>query len=108
MDLENMVYWARCKGIHVLGTGDFTHPMWLQELREKLRPAEDGLFRLREDLESPILNQSPATTRAHEVRFLLSAEITQNFMHQGQPQRVRHLLFAPDLRPDGCASEPFV
>ncbi|MCB9640604.1 MAG: UvrD-helicase domain-containing protein [Myxococcales bacterium] len=97
MDLENMVYWARCKGIHILGTGDFTHPMWFQELREKLRPAEEGLFRLREDLESPILNQSPATTRAHEVRFLLSAEIAQNVVHQGQPQRIRHLLFAPDL-----------
>ncbi|MCK6512082.1 UvrD-helicase domain-containing protein [Myxococcota bacterium] len=97
MDLENMALWARYKGIHLLGTGDFTHPSWLQELQEKLRPAEAGLFCLREDLEAPLIHQSPASTRAHEVRFVLSAEITQTFVHNGDLQRIRHLLFAPDF-----------
>jgi len=25
------------KGIQVLGTGDFTHPLWIKELKEKIR-----------------------------------------------------------------------
>ena len=38
--LEMLDLWARRKGIHLVGTGDFTHPVWRQELMEKLEPAE--------------------------------------------------------------------
>ena len=41
---EWLDYWARCKGLGVVGTGDFTHPAWRKELEEKLEPAEDGLY----------------------------------------------------------------
>ena len=41
--------WARRKGIHLAGTGDFTHPEWRKELKECLKPAEDGLYVLKED-----------------------------------------------------------
>ena len=44
---ELLDWWARRKGIQVVGTGDFTHPGWRQELAEKLIPAEEGLYRLR-------------------------------------------------------------
>jgi len=27
---ENLVKWARIKGLNLLGTGDFTHPEWFQ------------------------------------------------------------------------------
>ncbi len=47
MDLENLDKWAKIKGIKVLGTGDFTHPEWLKNLKEKLEPAEPGLFKLK-------------------------------------------------------------
>jgi DNA helicase-2/ATP-dependent DNA helicase PcrA len=40
MNLKNLDVWAKIKGIKVLGTGDFTHPVWLEEIREKLSPAE--------------------------------------------------------------------
>ena len=46
-DLEHLALWARKKGITVVGTGDFTHPAWLAEIKDKLIPAEPGLFRLR-------------------------------------------------------------
>src|SRR3990170_570441 len=46
MDLENLDKWARIKGIKVLGTGDFTHPKWFEEIKKELEPAEAGLFRL--------------------------------------------------------------
>ena len=47
MDLEKLDNWARIKGIKVLGTGDFTHPKWFDNIKEKLEPAEPGLFKLR-------------------------------------------------------------
>ena len=62
MDLESLDNWARIKGITVLGTGDFTHPVWLKNLKEKLEPAEAGLFKIRAS-ESPI-------------RFILTSEIS--------------------------------
>jgi len=37
---EYLNYWAQVKGIKVIGTGDFTHPGWLKELKEKLQSAE--------------------------------------------------------------------
>ena len=45
-DLEHLDKWAKIKGIKVLGTGDFTHPAWLEEIKTKLEPAEPGLFKL--------------------------------------------------------------
>ena len=47
--ISNLEKWAKIKGIDVLGTGDFTHPKWTAELREKLVPAEPGLWRLAEE-----------------------------------------------------------
>ena len=47
---EMLDLWARKKGITLLGTGDMTHPIWRQELKAKLIPAEQGLFRLKEEL----------------------------------------------------------
>ena len=46
---EHLDYWARIKGIKVVGTGDFTHPSWVKELRERLEPAEDGLYKLKKE-----------------------------------------------------------
>src|SRR6266542_721614 len=50
-DLEHLAWWARRKGVTVVGSGDFTHPAWFEHLRENLEPAEPGLFRLREELD---------------------------------------------------------
>src|SRR5262249_41866984 len=47
LDLEHLAAWACRKGIGVVGTGDFTHPAWCAELKQKLVPAEPGLYRLR-------------------------------------------------------------
>jgi len=40
MDIEGLYKWGKIKGINIIGTGDFTHPAWFKELREKLEPAE--------------------------------------------------------------------
>ena len=46
---EYLDYWAKIKGIKVIGTGDFSHPGWLKELKEKLEPAEQGLYKLKNE-----------------------------------------------------------
>jgi DNA helicase-2/ATP-dependent DNA helicase PcrA len=50
LDLEHLAAWAARKGIGVVATGDFTHPAWCAELKQKLVPAEAGLYRLRGDI----------------------------------------------------------
>jgi PHP family Zn ribbon phosphoesterase len=45
--LPSLERWARIKGIHLVGTGDCTHPVWLHQAREHLEDAEEGLFTLR-------------------------------------------------------------
>jgi len=46
LDIPNLAIWARRKGVHIVGTGDISHPDWLAEMHENLEPAEEGLFRL--------------------------------------------------------------
>ena len=47
-DLPHLDWWARRKGIRMVGTGDFTHPAWRAELREQLVPAGEGVYTLRQ------------------------------------------------------------
>jgi DNA helicase II / ATP-dependent DNA helicase PcrA len=84
--------WARNKGISVVGTGDFTHPGWLAELRETLVPAEAGLYRLKDGLRLPDGSQAGGP-----VRFLLTAEISTIYAYGGRTRKVHHVLLAPDF-----------
>jgi DNA helicase-2/ATP-dependent DNA helicase PcrA len=93
-DLEHLAWWALRKGITVVGTGDFTHPAWAEELRESLVPAEPGLFRLGEDAEARLRRTSPRSC-AGEVRFMLSAEISTIYRGAERTRKVHHLLYAP-------------
>ncbi|MGH8903349.1 MAG: endonuclease Q family protein, partial [Egibacteraceae bacterium] len=95
-DLEHLAWWAARKGIGVVGTGDFTHPAWLEELRTNLVPAEPGLFRLREDLERDVADRLPPSCR-NPVRFMLSVEISTIYKRTGRTRKVHHLVYAPDL-----------
>ena len=95
-DLEHLAWWAGRKGITVVGTGDFTHPAWAEELRASLVPAEPGLFRLRPDLERAVLGRLPAACRT-PARFMLSSEISTIYKRDGKTRKVHHLLYAPSL-----------
>src|SRR3954453_4898683 len=61
LTLPNLAWWARRKGIALLGTGDFTHPVWFDHLREHLVPAEPGLYRLNPDLEKDVTQRLPGS-----------------------------------------------
>ncbi len=95
-DIEHLFWWALRKGLTVLGTGDFTHPAWAAELRETLVPAEPGLFRVRPELESLLLRDSPATC-AGTVRFVLSVEISTIYRREERTRKVHHLIYAPSF-----------
>jgi len=87
MDLEEMAKWAKIKGVKVLGTGDFTHPLWLKNIREKLVPAEKGLFRLASD----------GSQEGQQTLFLLTAEISCVYSKNGRTRKIHILVFAPSL-----------
>jgi DNA helicase II / ATP-dependent DNA helicase PcrA len=95
-DLGELAWWARRKGIAVLGTGDFTHPAWFGELTEGLVPAEPGLFRLRDELERAVVDRLPPSCRA-PLRFLLQVEVSTAFHRDGRARRMHHLLYLPEL-----------
>ncbi|HEY3881598.1 MAG TPA: UvrD-helicase domain-containing protein, partial [Trebonia sp.] len=95
-DLEHLAWWAGRKGIGVIGTGDFTHPIWREELGAKLVPDTPGLFRLRPDLERAVHDTLPAACRT-PVRFMLSSEISTIYKRDDRTRKVHHLLYAPSL-----------
>src|SRR6266581_3579897 len=96
LDLEHLAAWACRKGIGVVGTGDFTHPAWCAELKQKLVPAEPGLYRLRGDIEQAIAQTLPASCRA-AVRFMLEVEISTIYKKGDRTRKIHHLIYAPDF-----------
>jgi DNA helicase II / ATP-dependent DNA helicase PcrA len=101
-DLEHLTWWARRKGVTLVGTGDFTHPAWFEHLRENLVPAEPGLFRLREDLDADISRRLPPSLAGRPVRFMLSVEISTIYKRGDKTRKVHHLIYLPDF--DSVAS----
>lgn len=69
---EYLDLWARKKGIHLVGSGDFTHPQWREELKEKLEPAEDGLYVLKEEYRI----RDASVTDSFRPRFVITGEIS--------------------------------
>jgi len=96
LTLEQLARWAQLKGVHVVGSGDIAHPGWLQEMRARLEPAEDGLFRLKDDLAAAVQQTTPPACHA-PVRFLLGGEISSIYKKHGQTRKVHNVIFAPDF-----------
>lgn len=96
LDLSTLHAWAQRKGIFLLGTGDITHPAWLEEIAEQLIPAEEGLFKLRDDLARQADASVPKACRS-QVRFVLQGEISSIYKHDGAVRKVHNLVFSPGL-----------
>lgn len=80
MDVPNLAKWARYKGINLLGTGDFTHHLWLQELKGNLQSKKGTGFYSHNDID-----------------FILTAEISSIYSQNGKVYRVHNLLMAPSF-----------
>jgi uncharacterized protein (TIGR00375 family) len=96
MEPESLYRWAQLKGIMVVGSGDCTHPGWLAELKEKLQPAEPGLYQLKPDLAATVDSTVPVRCR-QTVRFLLSAEISSIYKKHGSTRKIHNLVFLPNM-----------
>ncbi len=79
----NLAVWSARKGIDVLGTGDFTHPAWIKELKENLAEDQPGLFKLK--------------NKEHAARFLLTTEVSCIYKRGGKTRRVHNCLLAPSF-----------
>lgn len=94
---EYLDLWAARKGIQLLGTGDFTHPAWRLELKEKLAPAEDGLYTLKEEYRlSDKIRGSIADSS--KPRFVISGEISSIYKKNGKTRKVHNLILLPGLQ----------
>ena len=84
LEPEPLDAWARRKGIGLVGTGDFTHPTWRAELRDKLAEAEEGLYTLK--------GAGPDAPR-----FVITGEISSIYKKNGKVRKVHSLILLPHL-----------
>ena len=91
---ETLELWAGRKGLDVIGTGDFTHPAWREELKEKLVPAEEGLYMLKKDFrkENNVAGRGGLTPR-----FIVAGEISSIYKKKGKVRKVHNLILLPGL-----------
>lgn len=97
MDLQALATWGQLKGLTVMGTGDFTHPVWRQQLKEQLHPAEQGLFAFRTELQQLVDVGVYSSCRGLQ-RFLLTAEVSTIFRRAGKCYKTHSIIFAPSLQ----------
>ncbi|MFC1976573.1 UvrD-helicase domain-containing protein, partial [Chloroflexota bacterium] len=96
LDFEHLAKWAQLKGFHVVGTGDISHPGWLQEMKDKLEPAEEGLFRLKDNVAKAVQNEVPQACQG-TVRFMLAGEISSIYKKNDKVRKIHNVIFAPTL-----------
>ncbi len=78
INIENLSRYAKIKGLNLLGTGDFTHPEWIKELKEKLKEKNKGIYEFQ------------------DINFLLSTEISLMYKQEKQ-RKVHFVLLAPNF-----------
>jgi uncharacterized protein (TIGR00375 family) len=79
MDVKHLAEWAKLKGIGLMGTGDFTHHLWLEELKNNLQDLGNGLFKYQ------------------DVHFILTTEISSIYSKKGKSYRVHTMIFSPSF-----------
>lgn len=94
---EHLEYWARLKGINVIGTGDCIHPGWQQELAEKLEPCGNGLFRLKKEFRLDESKRLKHEFIPDEVYFMLTGEVSSIYKRDGKVRKVHNVCVFPDM-----------
>jgi len=79
LDLANLEKWARIKGVNILGTGDFTHPEWIKEIKQNLTERDGILF------------------SKTDFPFVLQSEVSLMYSQGGKGRRIHVVLLAPNL-----------
>ncbi|MCW4010934.1 MAG: endonuclease Q family protein [Candidatus Bathyarchaeota archaeon] len=85
MNLKEIARFAKIKGLQLVGTGDFTHPQWLAEIRETLTPDGDsGLFKVAANPDSAVF-------------FMLTTEVCTIFDYENRNRKIHHVLMTPSI-----------
>lgn len=79
MNIEELSKFAKIKGLNLLGTGDFTHPKWFEELKSKLESLENGFYEY------------------NKTNFILTAEISNIYKDNGKTRKIHNIIMAPDF-----------
>lgn len=85
MTLPVMAQFARQKGLNLLTTGDWTHPLWFREIKQELEEADQGIYKLK------------SSTNKLDPKFILSVEVSSIYSQGGKARRIHSLLFAPSI-----------
>ena len=80
MDVKHLAEWAKIKGITLMGTGDFTHHLWLEELKNNLEDCGNGLFKYL------------------GIYFVLTSEISSIYSKNNKTYRVHNMVFSPSFK----------
>jgi len=86
MDLEEIARWAQKKGIDLVATSDWTHPLWFREIKSKLEEVEKGIYALKQGEE-----------KLKKIRFILATEVSSIYSQNNKVYRIHNLIFAPSL-----------
>lgn len=111
MTITGIASWGVKKGIGLMATGDWTHPMWMREIGENLEEDGSGLLKLRKTLDAGNLkldkeirglkldkaNLSSSIQRPASIKFLLSTEISCIYSQNGKTRRVHTLVWVPTI-----------
>jgi len=97
MTFDNIACWAKIKGLSLVASGDFTHPEWFFLTKEKLEPAGNGFFRLKNLLPPANGHLKAVPVRLDDVHFVLSTEISFIYSKKGKVRKVHLLILAPDF-----------
>jgi len=98
MEIPEMSKWAGIKGIDVLGTGDFTHPLWLSHLKENLEEEGHGVYKQKiQNSKFKIQNCNSKFKIDKEINFLLTSEISSIYKEKGKTRKVHSLIIAPSF-----------
>ncbi|MDO9027334.1 MAG: endonuclease Q family protein [Candidatus Roizmanbacteria bacterium] len=90
MNLEGISRWSSKKGINLVATGDWTHPLWFKEIKENLEESSSGIFNLK--------SRNGHDRSLQNVKFLLSTEISSIYSQGGKVRRVHNLIFSPSIK----------
>ncbi|MBI4136777.1 hypothetical protein HY469_01830 [Candidatus Roizmanbacteria bacterium] len=96
MNVEELFFWSQMKGIGLIATGDWTHPLWIREIKEKLEETGRGTLALKNEFRSTT-SDGRKTPENLNTEFLLATELSSIYSQGGQTRRVHNLLWVPSI-----------
>lgn len=78
--VENLEKYARMKGLGLLGTGDFTHPLWLKDLKAGLNENGSGILKTKTGFD-----------------YILSTEVANIYEQDKKSRKIHNTVYAPDF-----------